>query len=68
MIKDISEVKECPDCASDNIVKSKDLDQVICKDCGLVFEPLDPETEAVFEKTHDVTMGAKATPKPKKKK
>ena len=64
MVKDITEVKECPDCASDNLVKSKELDQVVCKDCGLVFEPLDPETEEQYEKTHDLTMGAK----PKKKK
>ncbi|MBI4151219.1 hypothetical protein HY492_03770 [Candidatus Woesearchaeota archaeon] len=64
MIKDIAEVKECPDCASVNIVTSKERDQVVCKDCGLVFEPMDPETEAKFEKTHDLTMGAK----PKKKK
>ncbi len=64
MIKNISEINECPDCASDNLVKSKELDQVVCKDCGLVFEPLDPVAEAKYEKAHDLTMGAK----PKKKK
>ena len=69
MIKDIAEIQECPDCAGINLVKSKDLEQVVCKDCGLVFEPLDPETEEKYEKTHDLTMGAKkSVPKAKKKK
>lgn len=71
MIKDVNDVQECPDCASTNIVKQPALDQVVCKDCGLLFEPLDPATEEAFEKTHDVTMGkkpAKAKPAAKAKK
>lgn len=69
MIKDVNDVQECPDCASTNLVKQPDLDQVVCKDCGLLFEPLDPETEEAFEKTHDVTMGGKkARAKPAKAK
>ncbi len=35
-------VTECPDCASENIVHSAMRDQIICKDCGLVFEPFTP--------------------------
>ena len=30
-------INACPGCASTNIVHSKD--QVICKDCALIFEP-----------------------------
>lgn len=51
MINNIREIKECPECASDNIVYRDKKDQVICKDCGLVFEPLEPETEKKFEKS-----------------
>jgi len=29
---------ECPDCASTNIVHGMMRDQVICRDCGLIFE------------------------------
>ncbi len=39
MLKDIREIKECPDCASLNIIYSEVRDQVICKDCALIFEP-----------------------------
>ena len=33
------DVKECPDCASHNIVYSEVREQIICHDCGLIFEP-----------------------------
>ncbi|MEM2916044.1 MAG: TFIIB-type zinc ribbon-containing protein [Candidatus Woesearchaeota archaeon] len=38
----LQSINECPDCASENIVHSTMRDQVICKDCGLVFEPFAP--------------------------
>jgi len=38
----LQSISECPDCASQNIVHSTMRDQVICKDCGLVFEPFAP--------------------------
>ena len=67
MIASVSEVTECPDCASTNIRKSQIREQVICKECGLIFEPLAPEMEEKFEKTHNLTMGRKKTKaKPKK--
>ena len=59
MLTNPLDLKECPDCASTNIGKSEIRDQVICRDCGLIFEPLDPETEEAYEKTHDITMGTK---------
>jgi len=62
MLKNPLDLKECPDCASPNIGRSEERDQIICRDCGLIFEPLDPETEEQFEKTHDVTMGAAKSP------
>lgn len=54
MIQDISQIKECPDCASNNIVHSEARDQVICRECGLIFEPLSPMLEEKFEKTHGI--------------
>jgi transcription initiation factor TFIIIB Brf1 subunit/transcription initiation factor TFIIB len=35
-------IGECPDCASQNIVHGTMRDQIICRDCGLIFEPLAP--------------------------
>lgn len=75
MIKDIREIKECPDCASTNIVYGV-RDQVICRDCGLIYEPLAPALEERFEITHGlapprpktaVTVRKTARKKPKKK-
>lgn len=69
MLTNPLDIKECPDCASTNIGRSETRDQVICRDCGLLFEPLEPELEEQFERTHDVTMGrpAKSAPKSKAK-
>lgn len=39
---DIAKITACPDCASTNIVHSQMRDQVICKDCGLIFEQFTP--------------------------
>ena len=50
MIKDINEVKECPECASTNIIHNDKKQQVICRDCGMIFEPMAPEREEKFEK------------------
>ncbi len=55
-MEDIRQIKECPDCASSNIVHNMDREQVVCRECGLIYEPLTPEEEERFEKTHDLTM------------
>jgi transcription initiation factor TFIIIB Brf1 subunit/transcription initiation factor TFIIB len=59
-MQDIREIKECPDCASSNIVHNVEREQVVCRECGLIYEPLTPEEEERFEETHDLTM-----PRPK---
>jgi len=41
-IKDAAETKECPDCASLNIVYNEQREQLVCKDCGLIFEQMIP--------------------------
>lgn len=59
-MQDIREIKECPDCASANIVHNLEREQVVCRECGLIYEPLTPEEEERFEEAHDLTM-----PRPK---
>ncbi|MBW3020441.1 hypothetical protein KY334_04035, partial [Candidatus Woesearchaeota archaeon] len=54
MIKDIHEIKKCPSCLSDDIVYNDKDDQIICKECAEIFEPLTPEDEERFEKTHEM--------------
>lgn len=46
-IGDLKGVKECPDCASVNILFSQAREQVICRECGLIFEPFVPDVEKV---------------------
>jgi len=47
MVEDIRQIKECPDCASPNIVHNIRKDQVICRECGLIYEPLSPLEDVV---------------------
>lgn len=67
LMDDIEKLQECPDCASTNVVYIEARDQIVCRDCGLVFEPLVPEVEEAFEKTHGLKLGIKQ-PKGKSKK
>ncbi|MEF8906351.1 MAG: TFIIB-type zinc ribbon-containing protein, partial [Haloarculaceae archaeon] len=40
-------VRDCPECGSDNIIKSSDRGELVCDDCGLVVEEenIDPGPE-----------------------
>ncbi len=53
MIQDIKEVKECPECGSVEITHNERKQQVICRACGMIFEPMAPEREEKFEKAAD---------------
>lgn len=66
MIRNIREVKECPDCASDNIVYDDEREQVICRDCGLIFEPLTPDDETHYEAGYGADVERRPAPKTKK--
>ena len=57
MIKDIHEIKECPDCASTDIVYNDRRQQVVCGVCGLIYEPLTPKEEETYL---NPTLGEKA--------
>ncbi|MBW2979081.1 hypothetical protein DRZ77_00095 [Candidatus Woesearchaeota archaeon] len=50
MIKDVCKLRECPECGSRNVVCSETREQLICKDCGCIFEPLLGEEEKKLEK------------------
>ena len=52
MLKDVKELGVCPDRASGNVAYSDVREQIICRDCGLIFEPLIPSEEQRFERTH----------------
>ncbi len=39
----LSQLRSCPECASDNIFYSKMRDELICRDCGGIFSKLTPE-------------------------
>ncbi len=67
-IKDIHEVKECPECASLNIVYNDSKNQVICRDCGLIYEPLTPIEEEKFERVTGIIKKAKNLIKKRKEK
>ena len=45
-------LRECPDCGSDNVRIDEKNNQLICKDCGLIYEPLEKDLEEKFEKSH----------------
>jgi len=54
MIKNIKEVKECPECGSMRIIHNQRLQQVICKDCGMIYEPMEEADEEQFERASEV--------------
>lgn len=64
-------VRECPDCASTNVVYSEVRDQLICHDCGLIFEEFEPirmTTPQVREAARAEVTGPLPTKKAKKAK
>lgn len=66
---DITQMNECPDCASTNIVHGMMRDQVICRDCGLIFEepvPALAAKESRFGKKLGKKISRKKAAKPKK--
>ena len=40
---DLSKLKFCPECASDNVFYSNIRHELICRDCGGIFSKLTPE-------------------------
>lgn len=44
---------ECAECASNNVHYNEKTQQIICRDCGAIFEELTPDEEKKFEDAHD---------------
>ncbi len=64
---DVQKMNECPDCASQNIVHSAMREQVICRDCGLVFEPFTPVEKPVAARAPPAKKTKAKAKKPAKK-
>ena len=50
----LSKVKMCPECGSDDIIYKKREDEIVCKSCGMIFAELTPEQEKKFEDASDI--------------
>ena len=46
---DLSQIKSCPECASDNVFYSNSRDELVCRDCGGIFSKLTPEQMAKYK-------------------
>ncbi|MEM4282679.1 MAG: TFIIB-type zinc ribbon-containing protein [Candidatus Woesearchaeota archaeon] len=66
-MKSIKELKECPDCSSGDVIYDAKREQLICRSCGLIFEPLLPEVEKKFRESHKILEPKKSAKKTKRK-
>ena len=63
MITSIYDVRACPECAGSSLSYLDDRDQVVCRDCGLVYEPLTPRDERRLERVSQaLKKTGRATP------
>ena len=64
----MQDITSCPDCGSMNIIHGQLREQIICRDCGLIFEPLavDLEEKAAVAETKRKEVKPRAAKKPKK--
>jgi len=53
--------QNCGECGSTNVIYKRDDDQVVCQDCGAIFEELSPDEEEDYEEVleEDVPSHAK---------
>lgn len=68
MIKNIHDVKECPECGSEDIVYNDKEQQVMCKACGMIYEPMERDEEEQFEEAAGLKEKKGRKKKTKKKK
>jgi len=48
MVKDIYEIKDCPDCGSSEIIHNEKKQHVVCRECNVIYEPLTPKEEDTY--------------------
>lgn len=63
MISSIFEVRACPECSGSNLSYIEDREQVVCRDCGLVYEPLTPADEDRLERMAGMKSSQASKPK-----
>jgi len=44
---------ECPECGSSNTFFNEKTQQIVCRDCGAIFEELTQAEEKKFEEAHE---------------
>lgn len=52
--KDLSHIRKCPACGSDNVIYVPKDDNIVCNECGEIFARLTPEEEKKYEKASGV--------------
>lgn len=52
--KDLSNIRKCPACSSENVIYVPKDDNIVCNDCGEIFARLTPEEEKKYEKASGV--------------
>jgi len=52
--KEVKRRKDCPDCGSDNIMFDTETEQLICQDCGLIFEELPEDMEKAYKEEDEL--------------
>jgi len=50
---EIKNMKHCPECGSFHIKKTQHKRQLLCKECGLIYEPLERVSEKQLEAASD---------------
>jgi transcription initiation factor TFIIIB Brf1 subunit/transcription initiation factor TFIIB len=48
--KSVCALTKCPECGSTNTICSEGRQQLTCKDCGLIYEPLAEEKKKAKKK------------------
>lgn len=51
---ELKDVRQCPECGSNNIIYNEEKNEIICKDCGAITSQLTPEMQKKLEKASDV--------------
>jgi len=51
---ELENIKQCPECGSSKIIYNKKRDEIICRECGLIFSELTSEQEKKFEVASDI--------------
>ena len=51
--KKLKDQNLCPECGSENVIYKRDDDELVCKDCGMIFSKLTHDDEKQFEDAND---------------